>query len=195
MKAPTPRRLLRYVSDRLRLRGYLGEPGDGRPQPRIPARVLVWAILISRLLRQASFHAVEQLVRRSGCRALSLTRRFGDDALSYFTERLEAGETRTAATIRCARPSNSAGNSGSASAGRRHSTAVELLHPRVLPSSTAGHNLSSSTPDRGLGSVPPKIAPGRINLAFPYPIAVRAFSAAPRSTKFRNGWLRGRKVD
>ena len=96
MKAPTPRRLLRYVSDRLRLRGYLGEPGDGRPQPRIPARVLVWAILISRLLRQASFHAVEQLVRRSGCRALSLTRRFGDDVLSYFTERLEAGETRTA---------------------------------------------------------------------------------------------------
>ena len=96
MKAPTPRRLLRYVRDRLRLRPYLREPGDGRVQPRIPAGVLVWAILISRLPRQASFHAIEQLARCSGGRALSLTHRFGDDALSYFTERLVADETRAA---------------------------------------------------------------------------------------------------
>lgn len=105
MKAPSPYRLLRYVRDCLRLRRYLAAPGDGRPQPRIPAWVLVWAILISRLLRQPSFHGVEQLVRGAGCRALSLTHRFGDDALSYFTERLEAGETRTAlaTTVRLAK--------------------------------------------------------------------------------------------
>lgn len=96
MKKPSPRRLLRYVRDRLRLRAYLEEPGDGRVQPRIPAGVLVWAILLSRLLRQTSFRGVEQLVRGAGCRALSLTHRFGDDALSYFTERLAAGATRAA---------------------------------------------------------------------------------------------------
>ena len=96
MKAPTPRRLFRYVTRCLRLRSYLTFPGDGRPQPQIPAQVLLWAILIGRLLRETSFHAVEQLVRSSGCRALGVATGFGDDALGYFSERLDAGCTRAA---------------------------------------------------------------------------------------------------
>lgn len=105
MKTPTPRRLLRYVTECLRLRPYLGQPGDRRPQPQIPARVLLWAMLISRLLRETSFHAVEQLVRSSVCRALCVSTSFGDDALGYFTERLDPAPTRAAllATVRLAK--------------------------------------------------------------------------------------------
>ena len=87
MKAPTPRRLFRYVTNCLRLRRYLTEPGDARPQPQIPPRALLWAILISRLLREPSFHAVEQLVRSPVRRALCVSTNFGDDTLGYFTER------------------------------------------------------------------------------------------------------------
>ena len=65
MKRPTPRRLLHYVSAVLRLGHFLKYPGDGRPQPDIPARTLLWAILLGRLLRETSFHGIEQLVRLS----------------------------------------------------------------------------------------------------------------------------------
>ena len=105
MKTPTPRHLLRYVTGPLRLWRYLQEPGDARPQPQIPARVLLWAMLISRLLRETSFHAVEQLVRSSVCRALCVSTSFGDDTLGYFTERLDPAPTRAAllATMRLAK--------------------------------------------------------------------------------------------
>lgn len=105
MKVPTPRRLFRYVTRCLRLRCYLVCPGDGRPQPQIPARVLLWAMLISRLLRETSFHAVEQLVRSSACRALGVSTAFGDDALGYFTERLDPAPIRAALrdTVRLAK--------------------------------------------------------------------------------------------
>jgi len=96
VKAPTPRRLFRYVTGHLRLRSYLARPGDARLQPQIPARVLLWALLISRLLRETSFHAVEQLVRSPACRALCVSTSFGDDALGYFTQRLDPGPTRAA---------------------------------------------------------------------------------------------------
>ena len=96
MKTPTPRRLLRYVTRCLRLGRYLADPGDGRPQPQIPARVLLWALVLGRLLREPSFHGVEQLVRSSACRALGVYQSFGDDALSYFTERLDPARTRAA---------------------------------------------------------------------------------------------------
>jgi hypothetical protein len=95
MNPPTPRRLFRYVTQRLRLDDYLHQPGDGRPQPQIPARLLLWALLISRLLRECSFLAVEHLAR-SATRALGLSRSFGDDTLSYFTERLDPAPTRAA---------------------------------------------------------------------------------------------------
>ena len=95
MNSPSPRSLLHYVATCLGLESYLRQPGDGRPHPRIPARALLWSMLIVRLLREISFHAVEQLVH-SGCRALGVSRSFGDDSLSYFTERLDPAVTRMA---------------------------------------------------------------------------------------------------
>jgi Transposase DDE domain len=95
VKAPTPRALRRYATKCLGLERYFCQPGDGRPQPRIPACALLWAMLIVRLLREISFHAVEQLVH-AGCRALCVAQTFGDDALSYFTERLDPAVTRAA---------------------------------------------------------------------------------------------------
>jgi len=96
VKGPTPRRLKKYVEKCLRLQGYLQSPGDGRTQPRIPAPALLWALLMGQFLRRSSFAGIEALVRASACRALSVYRRFGDDALGYFTERLDAALTRRA---------------------------------------------------------------------------------------------------
>lgn len=95
MRAPTPRRLLQYVSRRLQLGRFLRHPGDGRPQPQIPARVLLWSLLLGHWLREPSFYAVEQLVRYRA-RALGVGQSFGDDALSYFTERLDPNGPRAA---------------------------------------------------------------------------------------------------
>jgi len=95
VNSPSPRGLLRYAAQCLGLEKYLRQPGDGRPQPRIAARTLLWSMLIARLLREISFHAVEQLVH-SCCRALCVPQSFGDDALAYFTERLDPAVTRAA---------------------------------------------------------------------------------------------------
>ena len=96
MNRSTPRHLLHYVTRRLRLRRYLEDPGDGRPQPQIPASALLWALLIGQILRQSSFHAVEALVHSSARRTLSIATSFCDDTLGYFTERLDPGPTRQA---------------------------------------------------------------------------------------------------
>lgn len=96
MSGPTPRHLLHFVTRRLRLRQYLRDPGDGRPQPQIPAQLLLWALLVGQTLRQYSFHALEALVRSPARRNLSLSKPFSDDALGYFTERLDPGPTRAA---------------------------------------------------------------------------------------------------
>ena len=105
MRRPTPRRLWKYVWGPLRLAAYFRGPGDGRRQPQIPAAVLVWALVLGQVLRECSFHGVEALVRSPARRALRVARRFGDDALAYFTERLDPGPTRTAlgATVRRAK--------------------------------------------------------------------------------------------
>jgi hypothetical protein len=65
----------------------------------------VWALVLGQVLRECSFHGVEALVRSPARRALRVARRFGDDALAYFTERLDPGPTRTAlgATVRQAK--------------------------------------------------------------------------------------------
>jgi DDE family transposase len=97
VKAPTPRRLRRYVARCLRLKSYLQSPGDGRSEPRIPARSLLWALLVGRLLRCPSFAGLEALVRSRARYALSVSRGFGDDALAYFTQRLRPAVTRGAA--------------------------------------------------------------------------------------------------
>jgi len=96
MKGPTPRRLWTYVTRCLGLQSYLRSPGDGRPQPQIPAKALLWSLLIGQVLRACSFLAVERLVRSSARRALAVSRPFSDDALGYFTERLDPKFTRAA---------------------------------------------------------------------------------------------------
>lgn len=96
MKGPSPRRLWKYLTQCLRLGPYLYHPGDGRVRPQIPAKDLVWAWLISILLRDGSFHAIEALVHSAARAAVRVSRRFGDDALGYFSERLGPGRTRGA---------------------------------------------------------------------------------------------------
>jgi hypothetical protein len=82
----------------LRLKAYLKRPGDGRPQAQIAAQHLLWSVLMGYLLRESSFHAIEALVSSKARRALAVGRKFGDDALAYFTERLDAEPTRQALT-------------------------------------------------------------------------------------------------
>jgi hypothetical protein len=97
VKGPTPRRLRKYVAKCLGLKAYLRSPGDGRPQPRILATTLLWALLMGALLRRAAFAAIEALVCSRARRALDVSQSFGDDALGYFTERLDPTVTRRAA--------------------------------------------------------------------------------------------------
>ena len=63
----------------------------------MPARELVWALLLGFVLRQSSFRGVEALVGLGRLSALGMRRRFGDDTLAYFTERLDVDVTRAAA--------------------------------------------------------------------------------------------------
>lgn len=97
MTVPSPRRLWKYVTRQLGLQEFLAAPGDGRPQPQIPAAVLYWSMLLGELLRVGSFHGIEMLVGSPARRALNVNVSFGDDALGYFTERLNANATRQAA--------------------------------------------------------------------------------------------------
>ncbi len=96
MSGPSPQRLWQYVTRRLPLRPYFQAPGDGRARPQIPAKALLWALVSGQLLREYSFHAIEALVRSPARRALRVACRFGDDALAYFTERLDPAPTRQA---------------------------------------------------------------------------------------------------
>jgi len=96
MSGPTPRRLWKYVTQRLALTTYFRRPGDRRARPRIPAGALVWALVLGHLLREDAFAGVEALVRSRARRALGVCRQFGDDALAYFTERLAAAPTQQA---------------------------------------------------------------------------------------------------
>jgi Transposase DDE domain len=97
VKGPPPRRLKKYGGKCLGLKFYLRFPGGGRTQGRIPAAALLWALVMGVVLRRAAFAGIEALVRSPGRRALDVSRRFGDDALGYFTERLDLDVTRRAA--------------------------------------------------------------------------------------------------
>jgi hypothetical protein len=97
VKTPTPHRLLKFVTHGLRLKRYLKAPGDGRASPQIPAKVMLWVILLGQILRESSFHALESLVASAGRGSLGVQGKFGDDALGYFTERLDPTPTRQAA--------------------------------------------------------------------------------------------------
>lgn len=88
--------LKRYACKTLKLGGYFRHPGDGRTQGEIPASVLLWAQVVGYVLREPSFLAMEKLSKSGAGRALGVTRKFGDDALGYFTERLAPEPTRRA---------------------------------------------------------------------------------------------------
>jgi hypothetical protein len=96
MSEPSLRRMQHYAAERLGLQAYFRHCGDGRQHPRKPARDLLWAILAGHCLRQTSFHAIEALVHSPARRGLGVRHRFGDDTLSYFTERLAPEPTRLA---------------------------------------------------------------------------------------------------
>src|SRR5260370_41499060 len=84
----------------LPLKSHLGPPGDGWLEGRIAAAALLWALLRGVLLRRVAFAGIEALVRSRARRALAVSRRFGDAALGYFTERLDPTVTRVAAAQR-----------------------------------------------------------------------------------------------
>lgn len=71
-------------------------------------------MLIGQVLRASSFLAVERLVRSTARRALRVGTPFGDDALSYFTERLDPAPTRAALaqTVRQAKRNKAFESSG-----------------------------------------------------------------------------------
>jgi len=96
VKGPTPRRLKKYVARCLRLKSYLRFPGDGRTEGRIPAAALLWALLMGTWLRRTAFAGIEALVCSPARRALDVSQSFGDDALGYFTARLDLAVTRRA---------------------------------------------------------------------------------------------------
>jgi hypothetical protein len=77
------------------LAAYLERPGDGRTFPQIPASDLLRVLIGCRVLRAPASHAVEQLVRHAA-RGFGVCKRFGDDAVGYFTERLDPWRLRTA---------------------------------------------------------------------------------------------------
>jgi len=96
MSGPSLRRLKRYAAGRLKLKRYFACCGDGRSQPRLPARALLWAMLAGQFLRQTAFHAVETIARTARLRKIGIERRFSDDALDYFSERVDPASTRQA---------------------------------------------------------------------------------------------------
>lgn len=139
MSRLTPRRLWTYLCRRLRLRAYLQAPGDGRLRPEIPAHVLLWALLLGQLRREVSYAGVEALVRSPARPALGVSRRFGDDTLAYFTERLQPAPTRQAlaATLRLAKRNKAFALSrfiglalDGTGAGRSRRERCRLCHPR-----------------------------------------------------------------
>lgn len=138
MTGPTPRRLQRFVWRHLRLAAYVARPGDGRQRPQILAGQLLWAQLVGQVLRVWSFHAIEALVRSTARRALGVSRRFGDDALAYFTERLDPAPTRQALAqvVRRAKRNKAFADSrfiglalDGTSAGRSEQAHCALCHP------------------------------------------------------------------
>jgi hypothetical protein len=96
MSGPQALQLQNFARNHLALKTYLRHPGDGRRQPSILAETLVWALLIGQVLRVTSFCRLEWLVRSQARRGMGVSRQFGDDALAYFTERLDPEVTRQA---------------------------------------------------------------------------------------------------
>jgi len=86
---------LRFAARFRDWKAYLRSPGDGRIFPQIAAAPLLRGIVVARLLRQESFLAVEDLVCSPARRNMGIQTSFGNDALGYFTERLDVGRLRS----------------------------------------------------------------------------------------------------
>lgn len=56
----------------------------------------MWSIVLGTILRQGAFLAIEALVGSKARSNLQVSQRFGDDALGYFTARLDPAPTRAA---------------------------------------------------------------------------------------------------
>jgi len=96
LRGPHAGQIQNYAHHCLGLKSYFQHPGDGRTQPHIPARDLVWAVVMGRILRVPSFLRLEWLVHSPVRAELGIATPFGDDALAYCTERMDAETTRVA---------------------------------------------------------------------------------------------------
>jgi hypothetical protein len=96
LKGPHVRQIQNYADHCLGLKSYFQRPGDGRVHPHIPARDLVWAVVIGRILRVLSFLRLEWLAHTPVRAELGIEGQFGDDALAYCTERMDPERTRVA---------------------------------------------------------------------------------------------------
>lgn len=90
----SPRHLRKFFTRHLRLASYLEAPGDRRQWAGIAAKTMLWGLLLGFLLRERSFVSIEALARSRARRGLGLEERFSNDALGYFTERLDPSPTR-----------------------------------------------------------------------------------------------------
>jgi hypothetical protein len=78
------------------LAAYFRSPGDGRTNHKIPAKDLLWWIVLGTTLRQWAFLAMEALVRSKARQSVAVSQAFGEDALGSFAERLDPAPTRAA---------------------------------------------------------------------------------------------------
>jgi len=85
-----------YASHCLGLKSYFQQPGDGREHSHIPARDIVWTVVMGRILRVPSFFRLEWLVHSPVRAEMGVQTPFGDDALGYCTERMDPEVTRVA---------------------------------------------------------------------------------------------------
>ena len=105
MTGPSLLSIRNYSCHTLALTTFFNYPGDGRTQPVIPASDLSWALLVGGILRLGSANRLEWLAHCGHRKDLGLTRKFGDDALAYFTERVdpEVIRHRSADTLKLAK--------------------------------------------------------------------------------------------
>src|SRR5260370_244207 len=95
-RSPTPPRLSKYTRQPRHLAASFRSPGEGRPSHKIPAQDLLWSIVLGTLLRPGAFLALEALGGSTARRNLAVRQAFGDEALGYFTERLDPAPPRAA---------------------------------------------------------------------------------------------------
>lgn len=138
MKGPTVLSIFHYATFTLALKSFLNQPGDGRMQPEIPASCLSWSLILGAILRLNSANRLEWLAHSADRGQLGLATGFGDDALAYFTERVDAEviRHRLAATLKLAKSNKVFDETAfiglaidGTGAGRTLKTSCPLCHP------------------------------------------------------------------